>query len=254
MIWKNLPKGGAPVKRFDSVIFDLDGTLWDATGVTAETWVEVMRRHPEITPAVPLDRDSVCRYMGLTNEELAGIFFPALPFEEAFALMGESCALENEWLPVRGGVLWPGVPETLARLRRDGYRLFVVSNAQDGYVEAFLTAHRLWDVFEDRESSGRTGRGKAENILDVIRRRDLHSPVYVGDTVSDRDGARGAGIPFVYCRYGFGESFGRGRVDDWDMAVDRFSDLPEVLEAPEAPNDADTPASGPSPEPDGGAI
>ena len=242
------------MKRFDSVIFDLDGTLWDATGVTAETWVEVMRRHPEIAPAVPLDRDSVCRYMGLTNEELAGIFFPDLPFERAFALMGESCALENEWLPVRGGTLWPGVPETLARLREDGYRLFVVSNAQDGYVEAFLTAHRLWDVFEDRESSGRTGRGKAENILDVIRRRDLRAPCYVGDTVSDRDGARGAGIPFVYCRYGFGESFGRGRVDDWDMAVDRFSDLPGALEAPETPNNADDPAPGPSQDPDGGAI
>ena len=33
-----------------------------------------------------------------------------------------------------------------------------------------------------------------------------------------------------------------------------FSDLPEVLEAPEAPNDAVPPASGSSPEPDGGAI
>ena len=220
-----------PVGRFDSVIFDLDGTLWDATGVTAETWVEVLRRHPDIRPAVPLDRDTVCRYMGLTNEELAGIFFPALPFDRAFALMGESCALENEWLPVRGGVLWPGVPETLARLRAEGYRLFVVSNAQDGYIESFLTAHRLWDVFEDHESSGRTGRGKADNILDVIRRRGLHAPVYVGDTVSDEEGARGAGIPFIYCRYGFGESFGRGRVSRYGMSVDRFGELPEVLEA-----------------------
>lgn len=28
----------------DGVIFDLDGTLWDATEVTAETWVEVLKK------------------------------------------------------------------------------------------------------------------------------------------------------------------------------------------------------------------
>ena len=140
--------------RFDSLIFDLDGTLWDASAVTAETWREVLRRHPDVKPALPLDRDAVCRYMGLTNEELASVFFPDLPFDAAFGLMNESCALENAWLPERGGMLYPDVPETLARLTEMGYRLFVVSNAQDGYIESFLTAHRLWDRFEDYESSG----------------------------------------------------------------------------------------------------
>ena len=228
MDWKKTAEGKT-VKRFDSVLFDLDGTLWDATGVTAETWVEVLRRHPDVVPAMPLDLNAVRRYMGLTNEELAGIFFPSLPYEKAFSLMAESCALENEWLPVRGGRLFPGVPDTLARLRNEGYRLFVVSNAQDGYVESFLTAHRLWDVFEDYESSGRTGHGKADNIRDVIRRRGLLSPVYVGDTISDAEGAHGAGIPFVYCLYGFGESCGRGRTDEWEYALSRFEELPDIL-------------------------
>lgn len=217
-------------RRHDSILFDLDGTLWDETSVTAETWVEVMKRHPALHCAVELNRDSVSRYMGLTNEELAAVFFPHLPFEEAFGLMKESCALENQWLPERGGTLYPGVPETLGKLREEGVRLFVVSNAQDGYVEAFLTAHRLWGVFEDHESSGRTGKNKAENIRSVIERRGLRTPVYVGDTVSDRDGARGAGIPFVYCRYGFGEKWGRGRTDDYDAAADSFADIPDAVE------------------------
>ena len=60
------------------VIFDLDGTMWDASGVTAQTWVKVLGDHPEVKPAMPLDAENVKRYMGLTNEELAGIFFPAL--------------------------------------------------------------------------------------------------------------------------------------------------------------------------------
>lgn len=229
--WEADERGEAPALegRHDGILFDLDGTLWDETAVTAETWVEVARRHPGVFPPERMNREAICRGMGLTNEELARAFFPELPYETALSLMRESCELENRWLPTRGGKLYPGVVETLAALREAGRRLFVVSNAQDGYVEAFLTAHRMWDVFEDYESSGRTGCGKAENIRAVIERRGLKTPVYVGDTVSDRDGARGAGIPFVYCRYGFGETYGRGRTDDYDAALDCFSDLPAIL-------------------------
>lgn len=218
-------------KRFDSVIFDLDGTLWDATEVTAAAWAEVLRRHPDVKPAVYPDLNAIRLYMGRTCEEMARILFPDLPFSEAFALMEESCAFENEWLPVRGGKLWPGVPETLAELKKKGYRLSVVSNCQEGYIEAFLDAHRFRDLFEDFESSGRTGHGKADNIREVIRRGALSSPVYVGDTCLDADGAHAAGIPFVYCRYGFGETFGRQKARRFEYAADRFRDLPSVLES-----------------------
>lgn len=217
-------------KMIDSVIFDLDGTLWDATSVTAETWVEVLGRHPDITPAQPLDSETIKKYMGLTNEALAEILFPTLPFDEALALMQESCELENKWLPERGGVLYPKVCETLDELREMGVRLFIVSNCQDGYIESFLTAHGMYDRFDDWECSGCTGKSKAENIAEIIERNSLKSPIYVGDTVSDSVGARGAGIPFVYCRYGFGETYGRGKTDDFDAAIDEFSWLPAIVE------------------------
>ncbi len=216
-------------RRFDSILFDLDGTLWDATNVTAATWVEVLAKHPDVKCAVPLDHETVCRYMGLTNEELAAVFFPDLPFDEAFALMQESCALENEWLPVRGGILYDGVPETLARLKEEGYRLFVVSNCQAGYIEAFLQAHGLGGLFEDIECSGNTGLCKAENIRLIAERNGLISPVFVGDTISDGSAARTAGIPFVYAKYGFGELCGRGRTDDYDMDISTFREVADVI-------------------------
>ena len=212
-------------RRFDSILFDLDGTLWDATNVTAETWVEVLDRHPDVKCAVTIDHAAVQRYMGLTNEELASVFFPDLPFDEAFALMEESCALENEWLPVRGGILYDGVPETLDRLKADGYRLFIVSNCQAGYIEAFLQAHGLGDRFEDIECTGNTGLCKADNIRLIMKRNGLTSPVFVGDTISDGSAARTAGIPFIYAKYGFGELCGRGRTDDYDEAIENFKEI-----------------------------
>jgi len=216
-------------RRYDSILFDLDGTLWDATNVTAETWTEVLARHPEVKCAIPIDHETICRYMGLTNEELAEIFFPELPFDEAFALMGESCALENEWLPERGGILYDGVEETLFRLKTEGYRLFVVSNCQAGYIEAFLWAHGLGDRFEDIECTGNTGLCKAENIRLITERNGLTAPVFVGDTISDGSAARTAGIPFVYAKYGFGELCGRGRTDDYDMEITTFREVADVI-------------------------
>lgn len=216
-------------KVVDSVIFDLDGTLWDATNVTAETWVEILHRHRNITPAHSLDPESIKKYMGLTNEELAEIFFPTLPFVEAFSLMQESCELENLWLPKRGGVLYPNVEKTLDRLYSENIRMFIVSNCQDGYIESFLEAHKMYTRIEDWECSGRSGKAKSANIADIIKRNSLDFPIYVGDTVSDSVGARGAGIPFVYCKYGFGENYGRGKTDDYDMAIDDISELSELI-------------------------
>lgn len=214
----------------DGAIFDLDGTLWDATGVTAETWVSVLAGHPDVKSAMPLTQESVKRYMGLTNEELAEVFFPDLPYEKAFALMMESCALENKWLPERGGILFHGVAETLGQLHDNGFRLFIVSNCQRGYIESFLHAHGLSALFEDFESSGNTGLPKADNIDMIIKRRGLSHPAYIGDTISDSSAAGKCGIPFIYAKYGFGEQCGRGKTDDYCCAIEDFTELLSVLE------------------------
>ncbi len=209
----------------DCVLFDLDGTLWDATGVTADAWVQVLKEHPDVKPSIPMTAENVRKFMGLTNEELAEVFLTDLPFEKAFALMMESCGWENRWLPERGGILYDGVEETLRALHAKGVRLFVVSNCQDGYIEAFLTAHSMYGIIEDWECSGRTGKCKADNITDVIRRNSLLHPVYLGDTISDKTGADGAGIPFIYAMYGFGESEGRGRVTEYEDSIDSICQL-----------------------------
>ena len=58
----------------DGVIFDLDGTLWDATEVTAETWVEVLKNHPEVKPKLPLDIHTIKKYMADERRACGSIF------------------------------------------------------------------------------------------------------------------------------------------------------------------------------------
>ena len=213
----------------DSVIFDLDGTLWDATTITSAAWDMMREKHPSIPFAVSPNPENIKKYMGLTNEELAGVFMPSLPFDEAFALMSESCRYENKLLERSGGVLYPGVREMLSTLSAEGFRLFVVSNCQSGYIEAFVATSGLCGVFDDIECSGNTGLPKCDNIWLITERNHILAPVYVGDTVSDETASREAGIPFIYAKYGFGESGIRGRARSWDAEISSPAELCGII-------------------------
>ena len=132
---------------FDSIIFDLDGTLWDSTVPICESWNVVLKRHAEIKrPPVTINELGEC--MGLPMYDIAAKLFPLESKEVQTAIMDELCAYENEYLSEHGARLFDGLENVLSLLSKR-YRLFIVSNCQDGYIEAFLKAHRLAKYFAD---------------------------------------------------------------------------------------------------------
>ncbi len=209
------------------IIFDLDGTLWDATYVTTEAWKRVLLNHPETSFRGTIDHDTVCRYMGMTGDEVVTMIFG--DSADGMTLMNECYDVENELLRQYGGILYDNVWETLIGLRDRGYHLYIVSNCQDGYIESFFAAHGLADLFDDYESFGRTGQEKADNIRLLMKRNQIKDAVYVGDTSGDGRAAAEAGIVFLYAKYGFGEKFGRGKCDTYDAAITNFSELVSVI-------------------------
>lgn len=201
---------------FDGIIFDLDGTLWDSTDAAAVIWKEVAKKYPEITDEITADR--LKALYGLPLEEIAIRLLPSATRDTALKIMRESTTKQCPYLEKVGGILFPGVESTLARLK-EKYRLFIVSNCEEGYIQCFLKAHQLEKYFEDFEYPGRSGVLKAENIRLIIERNRLLNPVYVGDTAGDAMASKEAGIPFVYARYGF------GKVSEYDYVIDSFSEL-----------------------------
>lgn len=184
-----------------AVLFDLDGTLWDASGQVYKIWNRVFERHPEVK--IRLTQADIGSCMGKTMEEIGALLFPGLSQAAQKTIMEECGGEEVSYLRQHGAVLYDGVRETIAFLKRE-YDLYIVSNCQDGYVNSFLTAHRFEEDFRDIEMSGRTGKGKGENIRLLMERNHVTRAVYVGDTQGDENAARYAGIPFLYAAYGFG--------------------------------------------------
>lgn len=206
--------------NFDALIFDLDGTLWDSSETVAQAWTAALSK---LNLAKTLTRDDLTREMGKPMDVIMADFFPELPEERRLAIMPALCEEETELLAVKGGALYPDVAETLERLH-ERYRLFIVSNCQQGYIESFLTAHSFGSVFEGHLCWGDTGLPKGGTNRELIRRYELKAPIYIGDTEGDRLSASEAGIPFIHAAYGFGS------VTEECPRLGRFSELPALLD------------------------
>ena len=206
-------------KTFDGIIFDLDGTLWDARKSICGTWNKVLREHfPHLGQ---LTVEHFNQQMGKLLPDIGRSLFPQEPEDSIDRLLELCCSEENEYIRHHGGELFEGLEEMLERLSRDA-KLYIVSNCQSGYIEAFFEAHGLENYFADIQDSGAPGSCKANNIKEVVRRNGICRPVYVGDTHLDGESSREAGVPFIWANYGFGNTV---EYDDIAMSV---SELPEV--------------------------
>ncbi|MGG3451812.1 MULTISPECIES: HAD family hydrolase [Bacillaceae] len=204
----------------DSIIFDLDGTLWDSTDTVLLAWNSLMKDYKQINRDIT--KEDLQSVMGLQVPEIGKKLFPDLNDQERNRFLEESCLVENTFLGEQGGVLFDQVEDVL-RILSQKYKLFIVSNCQDGYIEAFYKFHQLEKYFTDYENPGRTGLSKGENIKLIMERNHLTKPVYVGDTEGDRKAAQFAGIPFVYAKYGFGQ------VNEYDYAIETFDELVKLF-------------------------
>lgn len=203
-------------EKVDGIIFDLDGTLWDSTEVILKVWNDAANEFKEITKRLTLE--DIQSVMGLLLEDIGKKFYPHLSDEKIKEIVKYCSKTENEYLSIHGAKLYENLEDALQKLAKN-HKLFIVSNCQDGYIEAFLRAHNMEKYFIDFENPGRTGMPKWENIKLIVERNNLKNPVYVGDTAGDRKAAKLAGVPFVFAKYGFGE------VEDYDFVVEKFEDI-----------------------------
>ncbi|MBG9783402.1 HAD family hydrolase [Shouchella lehensis] len=200
----------------DSIIFDLDGTLWDSREQVVEAWNKAIGKSE--FPIEKVEKADLTRTMGLVIPEIARVLFPQLTEREQKQLM-DACGVEElALLKEKGAVLYDGLEEVLLALSNT-YKLFIVSNCRDGYIEAFFHSHGLSHYFTDYENPGRTGLPKGENIKLIVERNGLQAPLYVGDTIGDQKAAHHAGVRFAYASYGFGQS------DHHDYKLTTFKDL-----------------------------
>lgn len=203
------------------LIFDMDGTLWDSAESVAFSWDKVVNgRYPGHRKITTEDVKSV---MGLTMDKIADMMFPSLDKKERKDLLDACSKSEIDFLRQHGGTLYPKLKETMEILKNK-YHLYIVSNCQSGYIEAFLDYYGFWDLFEDIECYGNNNLKKGDNIRLLADRNGLDEAYYVGDIQGDYDSSCEAGVGFIHAAYGF------GRINCDVPHIAELSDLPEICD------------------------
>lgn len=207
--------------RPQAIIFDIDGTLWDTTGLVAIGYNRHLESqglsHLAVTPT------QLKGLFGKTMQEIADNLLATLPAEERYPMLEGCMAQEHAVLTEDPcDVAFPGIVETLRALA-EKYPLYIVSNSEQGYPELTMGKLGIEDLIRDHLCYGDTKAHKGVTIRLLMERNGITDAVYVGDTQGDLEASRMAGVPFVFCRYGFGSP------ESWDAAVDSPAELKELF-------------------------
>ena len=202
------------------LIFDMDGTLWDSSENVAASWNEKLKAlgYTDIN----ITQSDIMSVMGLTMDKIADIIFKGFSQKKRMELLEECCENENRYLREHGGILYSDLEKTFIRLKEE-YSLYIVSNCQKGYIEAFLEHYGFGKYFDDIECYGNNLKSKGDNIALIAKRNSLDKAFYIGDIQGDYDATMQAGLDFIHAAYGFGS------IAQTVPELPEFRQLPELL-------------------------
>ena len=212
----------------ETVVFDLDGTLADTSAdlLTAANAVFCARGQ-----GAPLDAraDTSLAFRG-GRAMLA----------EGYARTGRAGDIDADWHAfvafytddiARYTCVYPGAREAVVALREAGYICTICTNKPQRQAEILMRALDFRDDFAALIGADTLPVRKPdpETLRQSVLRAggDPGRSVIIGDTVTDRDTGRAAGVPVVLV--GFGPE-GRGvEALNPDHVIDTFAELPDLV-------------------------
>lgn len=201
----------------DSLIFDMDGTLWDNVDTYADSWNMGLERtgHDK-----KVTRADILGLMGKEARVMLNSILPGSSTEEQDRLFVEVISAYQTLLGSMTPKIFDGMHEMLEKLSTR-YKLLMLSNCEEGGLVNFMKFTKTSHLFADYAEHGQNLKPKSYNLRMLIERNNLQQPMYIGDTDSDSREATKAGVPFVFVTFGFGET------ENYAL---RFDSLPELAD------------------------
>ncbi len=202
-----------------AILFDLDGTLWDALDTITEAWNKAMKEH---NLKYSFSLETMKSFMGLTPKETAPLAFKDVDLNKGLEYFVLCLNEEIKYLRVHPGKLYEDEEEVLKELSKH-YPLFIVSNSDKGYIEDYLNAYDFNKYFKDHVCAGDTDLEKWQNILYIKNKYQLEEIIYVGDTKKDLNESIKAVVKFIHASYGFGE------IEEEVLKISKLGELPDLI-------------------------
>ena len=215
-----------------TVIFDLDGTLADTSGdliAAANSCFRVMGAgdllHPKQDAATALRGGKAMLRLGLSRlgrgEDEAAVerHYPDL-------LDAYGAAIDVHT------ALYPGAMTAVEAISGAGWRVGICTNKPERLAELLLVRLGVRDAFASLVGADTLPVRKPdpEPLRESVRRAggDPARAVLIGDTVTDRETARAAGVPSVLVTFG-PEGAGPVRALEPEALLEHFDALPDLV-------------------------
>jgi 2-phosphoglycolate phosphatase len=211
--------------KFNTVIFDLDGTLIDSYPAIQESLNYVLEYFGQ--PKVDLATTKKMVGRGLENLMIQAVGEDRK--EQAIALFRKS----YDQTVMRGTFLLPEVAETIRDLYEKGIKMAVASNKPSIYSRTILQNFALNPYFQacygpDSVKQTKPDPAMLEGLMKELN-ADKKETLYVGDMVIDVETARNAGVPVALIATG-GNSSEELRSLNPDYFLDSFGSLRLIIE------------------------
>lgn len=190
------------MSRYDTYIFDLDGTLLDTLGDLAASVNHALRSFGMEERGIDFIRMSVGNGVG-------SLIMRSVPDGTAAETADKVIAVFKEHYTAHGQELtvpYPGIVDMLRRLKASGARTAVVSNKFDAATKR-LCAHYFGGMMDVAigESEGIRRKPAPDTVEEALRqlRASRENAVYVGDSDVDIATARNSRLPCISVLWGF---------------------------------------------------
>jgi phosphoglycolate phosphatase len=199
----------------DSIIFDMDGTLWDGLDIYVESWNRGLK---ESNMSKTVRRDEIAAMVGWESQKVLDKILPGYNADHQQRVLEAVNTFPPLLLNELGGILYEGVKAGVAQLASK-YHLFIVSNCAEGLIRLFMQWANIEEYVTDEIAHGVNSMPKHYNIKTLIEKYKLQKPVYVGDTAGDSEQSELAGVPFVFLSHGFGTT------EKYSLKFDNFKEF-----------------------------
>lgn len=184
--------------RYDALIFDLDGTLWDSNESCVGGWNGVLEK---LNYKDRITVSGMNKITGKPVSECIDILLPGIKqqYENITELITNS---EKEAIEKSGAFIYPDVKEKIIELS-NCFKIFIVSNCQESYLLKFIDYSGLGPVLSGWDCYGSSGTEKHLMISKIKEISNIEKAVYIGDTDFDKESAELSGSDFIQLTYGF---------------------------------------------------
>lgn len=196
-------KEGKIMKKYDTVIFDLDGTLLDTLDDLMTAVNYVMKKY-----GYPLHSKGAIRtFVGNGVVHLIACAVPGGIDNPDFEACLADYRAYYETHTMQFTKPYDGVMDLIHKLKEEGYKLAVVSNKQDVATKS-LCAKCFPEVslaMGEMESKGIRRKPHPDMVLEAIRQlgSEKERCCYIGDSEVDIATARNTGIDCISVTWGF---------------------------------------------------